>query len=110
MGLKSRRKGADGERAIVALTRQHGLPAERTWHTAQSPNEAERRCDVQIAGQPYQVKRQHNGFHQLYRELDSVAGLFVRADGQPWLVVLRADRFFDLMGEKGAGGKEGERG
>ncbi len=110
MSAHSRRKGASGERAIVQLARDHGLEAERTWHTAQAADPAERASDVRIGGQPYQVKRQRDGFQALYDGLAHVAGLFVRSDGQGWLVVLRADRFLELLGEKGAGGKKGERG
>jgi hypothetical protein len=32
-----------------------------------------------------------------YDGLEHVAGLFIRADGSEWLVVLRADRFFELI-------------
>ncbi len=100
MGARSRRKGADGEREIVALGRQCGLEAERTWHLAQAADPAERACDVQIAGRAYQVKRSRDGFRQLYRELEHVAGLFVRADGEEWLVVLRAEDLLRLLGER----------
>jgi hypothetical protein len=34
---------------------------------------------VRIAGEAYQVKRQRDGFLKLYRELEHVAGLFIRA-------------------------------
>lgn len=87
VGLKSRRKGADGEREIVALTKDLGLHPSREWHLAQSPDLAERACDIQIAGQPYQVKRLRNGFQGLYDGLEHVSGLFLRADGRGWLAV-----------------------
>jgi len=98
MGATSRNKGKRGEREVVALARQYGLPAERTWQAAQSPDPDARACDVRIAGQPYQVKRSRDGFRGLYRELERVAGLFLRADGQPWLVVLPAEDFLRLLG------------
>jgi hypothetical protein len=97
MGTRSRRKGADGEREIVQLARAHGLPAERTWHLAQSHDAAERASDVRIAGEAYQVKRSCDGFQQLYDGLAHVAGLFIRADGPPWLAVLPATRLLELL-------------
>lgn len=48
MGLKSKSKGKRGEREVVALARAHALPAERTWHTAQSASPAERASDVRM--------------------------------------------------------------
>ena len=97
MGARSRSKGKRGEREIVALARKHGLDAQRTWHLAQSADPAERACDVRIAGQPFQVKRQRQGFGALYDALANVAGLFVRADGREWLVVLRAEDYLKLF-------------
>ena len=98
MGLKSRRKGAGGEREVVALARQHGLDARRTWETQQSPNDAERACDVRIAGQAFEVKRSRHGFGALYDGVANVTGLFVRADGREWLAVVHATEFLRLLG------------
>jgi hypothetical protein len=92
-GRHSRAKGTRGEREVVSLARSAGLAAERTWHLAQSPNERERCCDVRIAGRAYQVKRSRDGFGALYDALEHVAGLFVRADGRGWLVVVRAEDY-----------------
>jgi hypothetical protein len=50
MGLKSRSKAKCGEREVVTLARQHGLQAERTRHSAQAADPAERASDVLIAG------------------------------------------------------------
>lgn len=81
----------------MSLARSAGLAAVRTWHTAQSPNVGERCCDVRIAGRPYQVKRSRDGFGALYDALEHVAGLFVRADGRGWLVVLRAEDYLQML-------------
>jgi hypothetical protein len=104
VGALSRAKGKRGEREVVALARAAGLPAERTWHTAQSPDASERRSDVRIAGRPYQVKRQRDGFGALYDGLSDVAGLFIRADGCPWLAVLPAEEYLRLL--KGGGARK----
>jgi hypothetical protein len=97
MGKHSRRKGADGEREIVSLAHAAGLDASRTWHLAQSPDAAVRRCDVRIAGRAYQVKRSRDGFGPLYEALSNVAGLFVRTDGREWLAVLPAETLLQLL-------------
>ncbi len=50
VGLLSRQKEKRSERDIVSLAQEHGLTAERTWHTAQAADPAERASDVLIAG------------------------------------------------------------
>ena len=95
-GRRSSNKGKRGEREIVALARAAGLAAERTWHTAQSPDPRARACDVRIAGAPFQVKRSRDGFRALYEGLRDVAGLFVRSDGHEWLAVVRAEDYLGL--------------
>jgi hypothetical protein len=100
MGLTSRRKGANGERELVAFAKQHGLSAERCWSTAQHSDPAVRACDVRIAGRPAQVKRQADGFAALYDGLQDVEFLFLRTDGEAWLAVIRAEELFKLIREK----------
>jgi hypothetical protein len=101
MGAASRRKGADGERELIALARACGLEAERTWSTAQHPDPAERRCDVRVEGRPCQVKRQRDGFKALYDGLEAVEFLFVRTDGESWLAIIRSEELFELLKENG---------
>ena len=98
MGLKSRRKGAAGEREVVALLRAAGIP-----------------CNGRLLGQardgggdilapPYliEVKRRKDpGPVYSYMEQATAAAagsdnkpvVFFRADGQSWLVIMRADDF-----------------
>jgi hypothetical protein len=100
-GAHSRRKGRAGEQEIVRLAGEHGLEAKRTWQTAQSPNADERACDVTIEGDRCQVKRCADGFKSLYDGLEFVDLLFIRCDGQPWIVCLRAADYFRMCkGEK----------
>jgi len=109
MGSRSRSKGRRSEQEVVRLARAVGLHAERTWHLAQSPNEVERCCDLQIAGRPYQAKRRHQGFAELYEGLEHVAGLFIRADGREWLVCLRAEDYLKLVAACGTNANGGEQ-
>lgn len=96
-GSRSRRKGPDGEREIVVLARQHGLKAQRTWHLAESPDPAERACDINVAGLRAQVKIAANEFKGLYDALDGVEVAFLRADRRPWLPVVPAERLIALV-------------
>lgn len=99
MGAKSRQKGKRGEREIVALARELGLDAGRTWQTAQAPDATARNCDVLVEGESYQCQVEADGFRRLYRELEGVAGFFCRADRRPWLAVFEARRLFGLLRE-----------
>lgn len=83
------------------LARATGLEAVRTWHTAQSEDAAERRCDVLLNGRPAQVKVSGDGFAKLYDGLEAVEFLFVRADRRVWLAVVRAGELMKLLNEKG---------
>ena len=93
----SRSKGKRGEREVVRLARSGGLEAERTWHTAQSPDAAERVRDVQIGDSFYQVQITKDGFECIYRELAGVRGFIFRRDRGEWLVALRLADYFELL-------------
>ena len=97
MGAHSRAKGKRGEREVVALARVAGLDAERTWHTAQSPDAGERACDLLVAGMPYQVQVSKDGFERIYRELQGVRGFIFRRDRDGWLVTVRLDDYLALL-------------
>ncbi len=96
-GLRSRVKGKRAEREIVALAREHGLDAERTWQTAQAADPAARACDVLIAAKRAQVRVARRGFERLYGALDGVAFAFLREDRRPWLAVLPAEELLALL-------------
>jgi hypothetical protein len=97
MALKSNSKGKRGEREVVALARGVGLVANRTWHTAQDADPLIRRCDVMIGGHRVQVRLRADGFRPVYDALEGVEIAFLRADRQPWLAVLPAERLLALL-------------
>ena len=97
MGLKSKRKGRRGEQEIVLLARAAGLGAVRTWETAQSLNEVERKCDVLVDGKAAQVKLLASGLQPVYKALEGVCLAFVRQDRHEWLAILPAREFFKLL-------------
>src|SRR5271167_4431685 len=103
MGLKSRRKGRRAEQEIVVLAHAAGLPAKRTWHTAQDADPLVRCCDVMICGLRAQVRVRTDGFKALYDALEGVEIAFLRADRQPWIAVLPAERLLALLAKSGNG-------
>jgi hypothetical protein len=88
-----RTKGKLGEREVVNMALDFGLPAKRTWQTAQGENPE---CDIVINGAPYQVKRRRS-FKFLYDALGGVNGVFLRGDAQDWLVVIPARDYLELL-------------
>jgi hypothetical protein len=52
---------------------------------------------VRIAGQPYQVLIDRDGFGRIYRELAGVRGYIFRRDRGEWLIALRLGDYFDLL-------------
>jgi len=97
VGAHSRAKGKRGEREVVTLARAAGLPAKRTWHTAQDADPLVRCCDVMICGHRAQVRVRASGFRPVYEVLTGVEIAFLRADRQPWLAVLPAERLLALL-------------
>lgn len=97
MSAHSRRKGAAGEREIVALAQSLGLIASREWQNAQHGDPAVRAVDVKIAGRPAQVKRAAAGHKALYDALAGVDFLFIRTDGKDWLAVLNAEKLIAML-------------
>jgi hypothetical protein len=97
MGAFSRSKGRRAEQEVVLLARQHGLEASREWQNAQSADPTVRRCDCLIGNKRAQVKVAADGYSKLYAGLQDVELLFVRSDRQPWLCVLRAEKFLELL-------------
>ncbi|MEE9598193.1 MAG: hypothetical protein V3V96_15585 [Acidiferrobacterales bacterium] len=105
MGKKSRDKGKHGEREVVQLLRAHGIKARRGQQFAgggDSPDIVHNIPDVHI-----EVKRRET--FNLYESLDQAmkdAGLFdtsvvfYRKNNRPWVVVLDAEDFLNIMAER----------
>ncbi len=108
MSKLSRDKGARGEREVVALALAAGLPAQRSWATAQSPDAATRACDVLVGALRCQVKLRKAGFGVLYGALANVDAAFVRADGKRWLAVLPAETLLAMLREETPDGLRAE--
>lgn len=97
-GKMSRDKGGRGEREIVHLLRDAGIPAKRVPLSGAAPGF---KGDVLIgkgSGQKTaEVKRRAKGFRELYKWLEGADILFIRADRRQWLAVLPLDDLKKLM-------------
>lgn len=107
-GKKSRNKGKRGELEFAALCREYGFDARRT---AQFCGKTGAAADVEgIPGVHVEVKRTealclYDAMAQSIR--DAEAGgrgempiVAHRRNGEDWLIVLQAEDFFRLLGEK----------
>jgi hypothetical protein len=101
MARKSRDKGARNEVAIANLLKDAGLPCQRIPLSGA--------CgglfagDILIDGRRYEAKIRGDGFREIYKWIDGNAGLFLRADRQEALIVLRVKDWIELMtGKPGA--------
>lgn len=106
MGAGERRKGATGERELASILREHGIDATRV-----SPLEAGGADfgDVREGdGKRWQVKRRKA--LGIYAWLEGCDRLAVRADRQPWLVVLPLKDYISLLKAGGDCGGADEKG
>lgn len=104
MGMRSKRKGADGEREVAKLLREHGIDAHRGRQYHGGPDSP----DVTgMEGYHIEVKRTE-GF-RLYDALgqakeDAGEGetpvVFHRRNGKKWVVVMDAEDFLNLYNGK----------
>jgi hypothetical protein len=87
MGAKSKRKGYRLEHELVEKLRELGFQAERIPLSGQAGGLFS--GDLIVEGLRGEVKGRANGFKGLYKWLEGVDLLFVRADNKEWLVVQR---------------------
>ena len=55
--------------------------------------------DLEWSGRLVEVKRRASGFKKLYEWLADVQIVMVRADRQPWLVVMTPEELLDIVDE-----------
>jgi hypothetical protein len=95
VGIYSKRKGYRGEAEFAKLTRGKRVPlsgiAEGYKHDVILPN-----------GWSVEVKRKQSGFKTIYDwlEKDSPDVLACRADKKPWIVMMKVEKFIELMERK----------
>lgn len=94
MGKSQRRKGGDGERAIVNILKEHGIPAKRI---SMMETGHEDKGDVEVAGcWKGQVKVGDQVPIFDYKALeDGSHYLFKKKDRKKWLVTMTLDFFLE---------------
>lgn len=103
MSAMQRRKGADGEREVVKVLNDHGIPAKRTFN--QSNHD---RPDLSgTPGYAFECKRvkQNIAIWACIEQANSQAGegetpvLAFRRDNGQWYAALPLERLAELIGE-----------
>ena len=99
MGKKSRDKGYRLEHELVQKLQEMGFSAERVPLSGGAGGSFT--GDLIINGKKAEVKGRATGFKEIYKWLEPVNFLFIRADRQEWLVVTRVkdlDVIKELLG------------
>lgn len=89
-GRKSKQKGNRTEREFAKLIGGHRVPLSGAIGGAYSG-------DVRGLGLLWECKARKDGFKQLYKWIDGVDALAVKADRREWLVVIPLDKFKSLI-------------
>lgn len=107
MGKASRDKGKRGELEVAKLLRDKGFNAKRGVQHKGGPDSPDVLCAELDEDFHIEVKRVES--FSLYKALDQArcdCGItqepivFHRRNGQPWVVVLEADTFLDILRQK----------
>jgi hypothetical protein len=99
MGKKSRDKGYRLEHELVLKLNEMGFNAERVPLSGGAGGSFT--GDLIINGKKAEVKGRATGFKEIYKWIEPVDYLFIRADRQSWLVVMRVkdlDVIKELLG------------
>jgi Holliday junction resolvase len=100
----SRRKGAEGEREFAAYLRERGHFARRGQQYAGGPDSPDIVTDLPMHFEVKRVQRLdlQGAMLQAVTEApkDKTPIVAHRRNREQWLVTLRADDFFDLIGEQ----------
>ncbi len=105
MGKASRDKGKRGEREIAALFRAHGFQAKRGQQFRGGPDSPDIIHDILGLHVEVKFREQVSVFaalEQVSRDAGYDGGspaVFMRKLRKPWIVVMDADDFLDLMEE-----------
>ena len=102
MGKASRDKGKRGEREIAALFRAHGFSARRGQQHSGGPDSPDVVHDVPGLHVEVKFRQQVSVFAALEQAsrdtaLEDAPVVFMRKLRKPWIVVMDADDFLDLM-------------
>lgn len=88
-GRRSKQKGNRTEREFARLIGGRRVPLSGAVDGYKG--------DVIGLGMTWECKARRDGFKQLYTWLEKADALAVKADRRPWLVILPANRFLELV-------------
>lgn len=104
MGKKSKDKGYRGERYFVDMLNKGNVSAKRvplSGALKELPGDVI--IDWMNERADFEAKWRANGFREIYKWLKPRKGLFIKADRQEGLVVLRISDFIQLLSTANAG-------
>ena len=104
MGKPSRDKGLRNERSLVNDLKTCGIEASRVPLSGALGGADV--GDIKVASMRFEAKVRAGSFALLYRWLKKVDGLFLKADRQEQLVVLRMRTFTELLNKAQLAGVE----
>ena len=84
MGKKSKRKGYRLEHELTEKLKELGFEVERIPLSGLGTG-----ADIIVDGRKAEVKGRAKGFKSIYKWLEKVDILFIRADRKEWLVIQR---------------------
>lgn len=103
MGKASRDKGNRCERGFVHLMAEQGIGAERVPLSGACGGSHSGDVKLWTVWREwlFEGKSRRNGFKQIYEWLSppEIDALFLKADRQPYLVVMTAEKFAELIRE-----------
>ncbi len=94
MGKKSRSKGMRNEQGIVNTLKDAGLPAVRV--PLSGAHGGVFAGDILVGKERFEAKVRAEGFRELYTWIAGNAGVFLRADRQEPLIVVRLSDWIEL--------------
>lgn len=107
MGMRSKRKGKEGEREVAELFREAGFEGRRGAQHRGGPDSPDVITDATVDGTPIHVEVKRGAKLSVYKAMAQakadapVSGalpvVFHRADKQEWLVVMQARDWFRLL-------------
>lgn len=96
MANKSKQKGDREERQVVNRLRAIGVDCERTLESG-ARSDCSETWDIDVKGLRVECKLRKDGFKEIYKWIEGVDILTIRADRKPRLYVINQDLFEKLV-------------
>lgn len=105
MAINSKVKGAAGERELAELFKKKGLTARRTQQYCGAAGDSDVVCDelpfLHIESKRTERLSLYDAMEQATRDakIDHLPAVFHRKNKKPWVVILDAEKFLDILKE-----------